>query len=112
MKFLGLLIFVFMSSTAVFAREHKCQAKAVKVILSKGVKYGDINTFLSATEWTSKDPNWVGFDVYIQVNTSNNKTFNQVCRIAMKKSNCSYDNTYGCEATEEDLNNPEQPNYM
>lgn len=111
MKFLGLLIFVFMSSTAVFAREHKCQAKAVQVILSKRVNYGEINTFLSATELTSKDPNWVGYDIAIQVKTRNG-IFNQVCRIVMKKSNCSYDNTYGCAATEEDLNNPEQPNNM
>lgn len=112
MKLFTLLFLVFTFSSAAFAESNKCQAKAEKVILNKGKLNKESIKLLLTKPWEPLDPQWEGYDIAIEVKTHRMGTFTQVCRIAMKKSNCSYDNYYSCAATEEDLDNPEQPNDM
>lgn len=101
MKNIICLIIALTSFTTFAQDSQKCMEKAEKVILKKGQYRGETATL----RWTSpigENEKYVGYDVYVTVN-ARNVSFNQVCRIIMKKSNCSYDNTYGCASSVEEL---------
>ena len=80
----------------------KCIEKAEEVILKKGKSRGETTTLRGINLMGSNDK-YEGYDVFVTVTTRRGMSFNQVCRIILKKSNCSYDNTYGCAATVEEL---------
>ena len=97
MKNVICLMIALTSFTAFAQDSQRCMAKAEKVILKKGNSRGETTTL----RWTSlmgENDKYIGYDVYVTVN-ARNVSFDQVCRIIMKKSNCSYDNTYGCASS-------------
>lgn len=91
-----------LASLTAFAQDsQKCMDKAGKVILKKGQSRGETATLRWITPIGETDK-YEGYNVFVTVN-GRNVSYDQVCRIIMKKSNCSYDNTYGCASTLEEL---------
>ncbi len=95
-------LIIALSSLSALAQDSKrCMAKAENVILNKGQYRGETTTL----RWTSpsgENDKYEAYDVYVTVDARKG-SFDQVCRIIMKKSNCSYDNTYGCASRVEEL---------
>lgn len=85
-------------------KKMKCQEKAVRVILSKGVGRGDITTLKDVKAYSSDemaDKKYEAFDIFVNVKTTSGVSYDQVCRIILKKSNCSYNKTFGCASNTE-----------
>lgn len=105
MKNIICLIFALSSYAAFSQSSPQCMEKAEKVIIKKGQHRGETAT-LRWTTLIGENERYVGYNVYVTVN-ARNMSFDQVCRIIMKKSNCSYDKTYGCASSVEELDSEE-----
>ena len=107
MKKLLFAITMALSFTSAFANAtpapaDKCAQKAANVIAKKGSSRGETTTIKNIS-LAGSNQDYVGYNIAVSVSTNNGVSFDQVCQIIMKTSNCSYDNTFGCAATLEQL---------
>lgn len=84
------------------ANDAKCVERAVKVILNKGKSRGEQASFQSI-ELFNSNAEHEGYYVFLKVIPRNSSSFEQVCQIIMKSSNCSYDKTFACAKNLKDL---------
>lgn len=108
MKKLIFAITMMLAFTSTFANANstaaqKCATKAAEVIATKGISRGETTTIKNIS-LSGANQEYVGYYIDAVVTLRNGVSFNQVCEIIMKTSNCSYDGTYGCAATLKELN--------
>lgn len=80
----------------------KCMTKAMKVIEKKGT-YRNEKTEVISISSKSTEAGYEQYYVGARVTPRNSAPFKQVCGIILKSSNCSYDQTYACAASVEEL---------
>ncbi|KYG68001.1 hypothetical protein AZI87_01645 [Bdellovibrio bacteriovorus] len=99
---LVITLILFGGHSGASAAEPKCEERAKSVILSKGLHRGE-KAVLDRIHLFASNQNYEGYHVFVTVNLRSGTSFKQVCEIIMQSSNCSYDDTFGCAASVDDL---------
>lgn len=88
--------------TAPALLSQKCMAKAMKVIEKKGT-YRSEKTEVISISSKSIEAGYEQYYVGARVTPRNSSPYKQICGIIFKTSNCSYDQTFACASSVEEL---------
>lgn len=107
-KLLG-AIFVVFFNLPTFAQSvyglSQCANKAAEVITTKGNYRKEKTTVIKIAPTLSKNPHYEGFHVFVNVQPAYQASFKQVCKIYLRKSNCSYEGYLACSSSLDELKN-------